>query len=119
VPSEADQLLEPVRENQPELPESWAHHNGIGVLRNGRLGSMFFSIAKRPVEMAPPPVTVAEVAEYLQVPPGTIYRLLRNRVLPAFHEVGGDRRIKNQALDPGAPYRAIAGIALSRRRARA
>ncbi len=43
-------------------------------------------------------LTVNEVAEYLQVAPITIYRLLQQRRLPGF-KVGHDWRFKVDAID--------------------
>ena len=49
------------------------------------------------IEMAPV-LTVHSVAEYLHVHPSTIYRLLKNRQLPAF-KVGRDWRFDREAID--------------------
>jgi len=55
-----------------------------------------------PIE--PPPekerriLTVAELARYLRVNMSTIYRLIRNRELPAFR-VGRDWRFKLEAIE--------------------
>ena len=43
-------------------------------------------------------LTVREVSEYLRVHPSTIYRLLRQRQLPAFR-VGSDWRFNVEAID--------------------
>jgi excisionase family DNA binding protein len=43
-------------------------------------------------------LTVREVSDYLRVHPSTIYRLLRQRQLPAFR-VGSDWRFNVEAID--------------------
>ena len=43
-------------------------------------------------------ITVREVSDYLRVHPSTIYRLLRERQLPAFR-VGSDWRFNVEAID--------------------
>jgi excisionase family DNA binding protein len=43
-------------------------------------------------------LTVREVSEYLRVHPSTVYRLLRQRQLPAFR-VGSDWRFNVEAID--------------------
>jgi len=43
-------------------------------------------------------LTAAEVAAYLKVRPSTIYRLLKNRKLPAF-KIGSDYRFKCEQID--------------------
>lgn len=43
-------------------------------------------------------MTVREVSTYLRVHPSTIYRLLRQRLLPAFR-VGSDWRFNVEAID--------------------
>jgi putative molybdopterin biosynthesis protein len=48
---------------------------------------------KRPIVM-----TVSEVADYLRVHPTTIYRMLKERKLPAFR-VGADWRFSQEAID--------------------
>jgi excisionase family DNA binding protein len=52
------------------------------------------------VKQAPPGniMTVRELADYLRVHPSTIYRLLRERKLPAF-KVGSDWRFSREAID--------------------
>jgi|SRR5216683_3036509 len=54
----------------------------------------------RGVKQAPPGniMTVRALAEYLRVHPSTIYRLLRQRKLPAF-KVGSDWRFSREAID--------------------
>jgi excisionase family DNA binding protein len=49
------------------------------------------------IEMSPN-LTVRNVAEYLHVHPSTIYRLLKNKQLPAFR-VGSDWRFDRQEID--------------------
>ncbi|MBF6568172.1 MAG: helix-turn-helix domain-containing protein [Candidatus Binataceae bacterium] len=68
-------------------------------------------------------LTVREVSEYLRVHPSTIYRLLRQRQLPAFR-VGSDWRFNVEAIDrwraemeeSGKPIEKAAIPAQSRRR---
>lgn len=48
--------------------------------------------------MQPKVLTVREVSDYLRVHPSTIYRLLRQRQLPAFR-VGSDWRFNVEAID--------------------
>ncbi|MGO9453381.1 MAG: helix-turn-helix domain-containing protein [Candidatus Binataceae bacterium] len=43
-------------------------------------------------------MTVIEVAEYLNVHPSTIYRLLRRKEIPAFR-VGSDWRFNRESID--------------------
>ena len=43
-------------------------------------------------------MTVRELASYLHVHPATIYRLLKERKIPAFH-VGSDWRFNAEAID--------------------
>jgi excisionase family DNA binding protein len=43
-------------------------------------------------------LTVRELSEYLRVHPTTIYRLLRDKQIPAFR-VGGDWRFDSGAID--------------------
>lgn len=43
-------------------------------------------------------MTVREVSAYLQVHPTTIYRLLKNNQIPAFH-VGSDWRFNIETID--------------------
>lgn len=43
-------------------------------------------------------MTVREVSAYLHVHPSTIYKLLRERQIPAFH-VGSDWRFNIEAID--------------------
>jgi len=43
-------------------------------------------------------LTVREVSDYLRVHPSTVYRLLRQRQLPAFR-VGSDWRFNVEAID--------------------
>jgi len=43
-------------------------------------------------------MTVIEVAEYLNVHPSTIYRLLRRKEIPAFR-VGSDWRFNRESVD--------------------
>ena len=43
-------------------------------------------------------MTVRELAEFLHCHPSTIYRLLRQRKLPAF-KVGSDWRFSREAID--------------------
>jgi excisionase family DNA binding protein len=43
-------------------------------------------------------LTVRELSEYLRVHPSTVYRLLRQRQLPAFR-VGSDWRFNVEAID--------------------
>jgi excisionase family DNA binding protein len=45
-----------------------------------------------------PILTVRNVAEYLHVHPSTIYRLVKNKQLPAFR-VGSDWRFNRQEID--------------------
>jgi excisionase family DNA binding protein len=52
------------------------------------------SISNQPAKV----LTVREVSEYLRVHPSTIYRLLRQRQLPAFR-VGSDWRFNVEAID--------------------
>jgi excisionase family DNA binding protein len=47
---------------------------------------------------APQVMTLGEVAEWLQVHPTTLYRLLRQRKIPAFR-VGSDWRFKRDAIE--------------------
>ena len=55
--------------------------------------------AKTPHYMGPIKVmTVREVSAYLRVHPSTIYRLLRNNQIPAFH-VASDWRFNIEAID--------------------
>jgi excisionase family DNA binding protein len=49
------------------------------------------------IEMAPV-LTVQNVAQYLHVHPSTIYRLVKNRQLPAF-KIGGDWRFNRESID--------------------
>jgi excisionase family DNA binding protein len=49
------------------------------------------------IEMSPV-LTVQNVAEYLRVHPSTIYRLLKNKQLPAFR-VGSDWRFDRKEID--------------------
>jgi excisionase family DNA binding protein len=55
---------------------------------------------KRPKSLGSHPqvLTVREVSEYLRVHPTTIYRLLRERRLPAFR-VGSEWRFNIDAID--------------------
>jgi excisionase family DNA binding protein len=46
----------------------------------------------------PPLLTVAEVARYLRVHPTTIYRLLRQKRIPAFR-VANDWRFNTEEID--------------------
>jgi excisionase family DNA binding protein len=43
-------------------------------------------------------MTVHDVSAYLRVHPSTIYRMLKQGQIPAFH-VGGDRRFLIEAID--------------------
>ena len=43
-------------------------------------------------------LTLEDVAEYLHVHPSTVYRLLKNRSIPAF-KVGSDWRFNQESLD--------------------
>jgi excisionase family DNA binding protein len=45
-----------------------------------------------------PVLTVQDVAKYLQVRPSTIYRLLKQRHLPAF-KIGKDWRFNKESVD--------------------
>ncbi len=45
-----------------------------------------------------PILTVQNVAEYLHVHPSTIYRLVKNKQLPAFR-VGSDWRFNRESID--------------------
>jgi excisionase family DNA binding protein len=42
-------------------------------------------------------MTVAEVAQYLQVHPGTLYRMIRRHQIPAF-KIGADYRFDRDAI---------------------
>jgi len=52
----------------------------------------------QPVVQPSKVLTVREVSDYLRVHPSTIYRLLRQRQLPAFR-VGSDWRFNVEAID--------------------
>lgn len=43
-------------------------------------------------------LTLEEVAEFLHVHPSTVYRLLKNRRIPAFR-VGSDWRFNRESID--------------------
>jgi excisionase family DNA binding protein len=43
-------------------------------------------------------MTLEEVAEFLQAHPSTIYRLLRNKQIPAF-KLGSDWRFNQESID--------------------
>jgi excisionase family DNA binding protein len=43
-------------------------------------------------------LTLEEVAEYLQVHPSTVYRLLKSRKIPAF-KMGSDWRFNQESVD--------------------
>ena len=43
-------------------------------------------------------MTVAEVAQYLQVHPSTLYRLIRRHQIPAF-KIGTDSRFDRDAIE--------------------
>ena len=43
-------------------------------------------------------MTVKELSDYLRVHPATIYRLLKERKIPAFH-VGSDWRFNAETID--------------------
>jgi excisionase family DNA binding protein len=45
-----------------------------------------------------PILTVEDVAEYLQVHPSTIYRLVKQKQFPAF-KIGGDWRFNRESID--------------------
>jgi excisionase family DNA binding protein len=45
-----------------------------------------------------PLLTVENVAEYFQVHPSTIYRLVKSKQLPAF-KLGGDWRFNRESID--------------------
>ena len=49
------------------------------------------------IEMTPI-MTVEDVAEYLQVHPSTIYRLLKRKRIPAF-KLGSDWRFNRESID--------------------
>ena len=49
-------------------------------------------------EVAPPILTLPEVARYLRVHPSTVYRLLKSNQLPAFR-VGRDWRFRLEDID--------------------
>ena len=48
--------------------------------------------------MARPVMTVRELADYLRVHPSTIYRLLKQKRIPAF-KVGSDWRFNRETID--------------------
>jgi excisionase family DNA binding protein len=48
--------------------------------------------------MASPVMTVRELADYLRVHPSTIYRLLKQKRIPAF-KVGSDWRFNRETID--------------------
>jgi excisionase family DNA binding protein len=62
---------------------------GTGQGRGSRRG--------RP-SVASPVMTVRELADYLRVHPSTIYRLLKQKRIPAF-KVGSDWRFNREAID--------------------
>jgi excisionase family DNA binding protein len=43
-------------------------------------------------------LTLEETAEFLRVHPSTVYRLLRNRSIPAF-KIGSDWRFNQESID--------------------
>ena len=53
---------------------------------------------KRILSHTYPVLTVRELADYLKVHPSTVYRLLRERQLPAF-KVGSDWRFNREEID--------------------
>jgi excisionase family DNA binding protein len=55
-------------------------------------------MAAKDVEMYPKVMTVNDLADYLRVHRSTVYRLLKNRQLPAFR-VGSDWRFTTEAID--------------------
>jgi excisionase family DNA binding protein len=48
--------------------------------------------------MASPVMTVRELADYLRVHPSTLYRLLKEKRIPAF-KVGSDWRFNREAIE--------------------
>lgn len=55
-------------------------------------------VARRAVHLPRKVMTVKELADYLQVHPSTIYRLLKGHRLPAFR-VGSDWRFNIEEID--------------------
>lgn len=53
---------------------------------------------KRILSHTSPMLTVTDLADYLKVHPSTIYRLLKERQLPAF-KVGSDWRFNLEEID--------------------
>jgi len=64
---------------------------------------------KPPHDVAPRPImTTAQVAQYLQVSLGTVYKLLRRGQIPAF-KIGTDYRFNKDAIEKWMTDRQVKG----------